>query len=75
VTFSKEIKQIAHILYQKILEATTGFYDWKQRSQGRALLYTVIRDSLFDMIPVPAYSEQDAKIRVDSVYNYSFEYM
>ena len=71
----KELRNISHTLYTKILDVKNNFFDWKEKSQGRALMYTTIRDTLYDTIPIPAYSEDDAKKKTEEVYDYSFEYM
>ncbi len=71
----KEVKKIAHILFEKMIGVKNNFFDWKEKSQGRALMYAIIKESLFDMIPIPAYSEEDAKEKTDEVYDYGFEYL
>jgi len=53
----------------------TKFYDWKHKSQGRALMYTTIKGTLFDTVPVPTYTKEDAEVKTKEVYDYAFEYL
>lgn len=69
------IKSIAQELYKKVLEVKTKFYDRKHKSQGRALMYTTIKWTLFETVPVPTYSKADAETKTKDVYDYAFEYL
>jgi hypothetical protein len=57
------------------LEVKTKFYDRKHKSQGRALMYTTIKWTLFETVPVPTYSKTDAENKTKDVYDYAFEYL
>jgi len=70
-----QIKSIAQELYHKVLDVKTKFYDWKHKSQGRALMYTTIKGTLFDTVPVPTYTKEDAEVKTKEVYDYAFEYL
>lgn len=70
-----QLKSIAHELYQKVLEVKTKFFDWKHKSQGRALMYTTIKWTLFETVPIPTYTRDEAEEKTKDVYDYTFEYL
>lgn len=71
----KEIRKISHILYEKIMDVKINVLDWKIKTQWRAMMYSVIKDTVFEEIPVPTYNEDEAKKKTEEVYDYSFEYL
>ena len=71
----KEVRKIAHILYEKIMDVKINILDWKIKTQWRAMMYSVIKDTVFEEIPVPTYNEDEAKEKTEKVYDYSFEYL
>ena len=70
-----EIKAIAHSLYEKIVSVKDEYVDWKNKTQGSALMYVTIKDTLFETVPVPTYTQEDAEKKTKEVYNYTFEYL
>jgi hypothetical protein len=62
-------------LYEKILSVKNKYIDWKSKTQGRAMMYVTIKDTLFETVPVPTYNQKDTETKAKGVYNYTFEYL
>ena len=68
----EKVKKVAQELLAK-LKAEKFVLDWKRKEETRADVEITIRDTLYDNLPEPTYSEQDCEDRTQKVYFHIYD--
>ena len=68
----EKVKKVAQELLAK-LKAEKFVLDWKRKEETRADVKITIRDTLYDNLPEPTYSEQDCEDRTQKVYFHIYD--
>lgn len=67
-----QVKKVAQELLVK-LKGEKFVLDWKRKEETRADVKITIRDTLYDNLPEPAYSEKDCEDRTQKVYFHIYD--
>lgn len=67
------IKQGSRQLLAAIKQIIAPMHDWWEKEQTRAEVEVEILDQLFEVIPIPPYSEEDAQKYAAQIYNYIWQ--
>jgi len=72
-TDREKLKQGSQQLLQSLTELLRPMQQWTQKEQTQAEVEVFILDKLFDVIPMPPYTEDDAQAAAERVYQYIWQ--
>lgn len=69
----ERLKQGSHQLLAALTELLRPMQQWTQKEQTQAEVEVFILDKLFEVIPMPPYTEEDAQAAAEHVYQYVWQ--
>jgi type I restriction enzyme R subunit len=69
----ERLKQGSHQLLAALTELLRPMQQWTQKEQTQAEVEVFILDKLFEVIPMPPYTAEDAQAAAERVYQYVWQ--